>query len=109
MPVKCFYALDDRVLLSDDQESSGSHYDGNVFWQKNSGRPMFANFARSANFTSLAELRTSGTIWETHGLRTDPGFDTAKLLELTFERAAMWSHYVPTNREVFTRVFRMRN
>jgi hypothetical protein len=96
-----FYALDDRVILNNDQEASGSHYDGNVFWQ---GKPgvMFANFRDGRNYGSLAELQSSGTSWEYNGLQIDPGFSTSLLTEPTFDPVNQWKRYIPTNTQVFS-------
>ena len=96
-----FYALDNRVLLSEDQEADGSHYDGNIFWQGTTGT-MFSNFANGGSYSSLAALRASGTSWEASALQIHPGFDNALLLNPTFDPLTIWQRYVPTNPQIFT-------
>ncbi|OGM12066.1 hypothetical protein A2Z22_03150 [Candidatus Woesebacteria bacterium RBG_16_34_12] len=95
------YALDNQSLLGDDQESLGSHYDGDIFWQKIAGT-MFYNFANSGNYISLVTLRTSGSLWEANGLQLDPGFNEQELLNPTFDKLTIWNRYLPTNNQVFT-------
>jgi hypothetical protein len=111
-----FYVHDDRILLGDDQESSGSHYDGNVFWQAGNmsgARIMFDNFGRDADYGCLAPDRCAGALpplrapgttlsWEVLGMQANPGFDVALLRSGTFDYATVWQRYLPTNALVLT-------
>lgn len=99
-----FYMFDDRVIFRDDLVSSGSHYDGNVFYRRSGGRlPLFANFGDENRYDSLHEFRAnSGTDWERNGLEVDPDFALCALSDPAFDTAALWARYRPNNRQLFT-------
>jgi len=100
-----FYALDDRIIFRDDLASSGAYYDGNVVYRQTRGTsPLFVRFGDGADYDSLADFRrASGTDWERNGLEIDPGFTLVDADDTSFDRAAIWDRYRPTNLQVFTR------
>jgi hypothetical protein len=99
-----FYILDERVIFRDDLASSGSHYDGNVVYQRTDGElPLFTNFGDGERYDSLSEFRAnSGTDWERSGLEVDPGFDLAAINDPSFNPALTWERYRPANALMFT-------
>ena len=99
-----FFAIDDRIIFADDRVALGSHYDGNVVWQRGSdGNPLFENFGDGGTYASLAEFTAkSSTDWESHGLEVDPGFSVAAIDSLSYDPAYMWGIYRPTNSQMFT-------
>jgi hypothetical protein len=99
-----FYAVNDLAILSDDQQSSGSNYNGNVFWQPAPGtKYMFSNFAVGGSYYHLSALRAApGVVWEANGLEIDPGFDMNEIAVRNYEPNHNWELYRPTNPNVFT-------
>jgi len=99
-----FHAVDNRTLLAGDQESSGSTYDGDVLWQADPGKPMFADFADGNDYESVAQLLASGTAWETSALEIDSGFRPDDVVQAAGDphAAAWYALYRPDNALVFT-------
>jgi hypothetical protein len=98
-----FRAVNDVILLEDDLQSAGSHYNGDIFWQPAPGTQyMFESFAVSGNYYHLATLRAAGATWEANGLETDPGFDMNAIAAHNYEPNQIWELYRPTNPNVFT-------
>lgn len=99
-----FHALDNRTLLADDQEASGSFYDGDLFWQAAPGKPMFANFANSNDYYSVTQLVASGTAWETNAIEADAGFDLTPIAEgvSNAHTMAWFALYLPGSPHAFT-------
>ncbi len=98
-----FYVLDERVIFRNDLASTGSHYDGNVFYRgKAETLPLFLDFGDGGRYDSLQEFRAdSGTDWERNGLEADPGFDLSALNDTSFDPAVIWERYRPTNPAIF--------
>lgn len=99
-----WYAINNVSALSNHQESSGAHYDGDAFWQANpSGQPLFYNFGTGSNFSSLSVYTgTAGTTWLKAGIQTDPGFSVTAIDSNNHDPATVWNIYKPTNPAIFT-------
>ena len=98
-----FYVIDDRLIYRDDQQSLGSHYDGDILWRQiNGSYPFFYNFGNGGQYSSLSDFRTkSGTNWEVNGLQIDPGFKVSVIDDPTFDPATIRDRYRPTNSPAF--------
>ncbi|KKR80712.1 MAG: hypothetical protein UU26_C0011G0003 [Candidatus Daviesbacteria bacterium GW2011_GWC1_40_9] len=99
-----WYAINNVSALSNHQESSGAHYDGEAFWQSNpSGQSLLLNFGNGSSFTSLSSYTsTIGTTWLKSGIQTDPGFSLSAIDSNNYDPATVWSIYQPTNPAFFT-------
>lgn len=99
-----FRAVNDVIPLRDDQQSAGSNYNGNIFWQPAPGAQyMFYNFAIGGYYYHLSALRAApGVIWEANGLEIDPGFDMNAIALHNYEPNQIWELYRPTNPTIFT-------
>ncbi len=99
-----FLVLDDRIIYRGDHVSSGSHYDGNVFYKKFPGAySFFYDFGDGGNYVSLSHFQSSsGTSWEINGLETDPELDPLAFDEELPDSSAIRERYRPGNSEMFT-------
>lgn len=102
-----FYSYDHRIIYRDDEESSGSTYDGNVLYRVTAEEPdrfyMFYDFGDGGRYETLEEFRAeSGTEWEKNGLEVDPGFDISAMQSREYDPDNMWERYIPSNPDVLT-------
>ncbi len=108
-----FYVLPEsevgRVIFRNEHVTSGSRYDGNVFYRSSVATlPLFSDFGDGGRYYSLQEFQShSGTGWELHGLQVEPGFNlpgatqssTTSMAPID-DPVALWEQYRPTNYRV---------
>lgn len=77
------FILDHGIALSNDLESDGSSYDGNVYYRPNPGDlPLFADFGDDQDYANLIDFQTySGTSWCGNSLEVDPILDIAAIMD----------------------------
>jgi hypothetical protein len=100
-----FLVLDDRTVFSGDHASSGTHYDGDVFYRLTTGpQLMFRDFGDGGDYSSLAAFRAgAGTNWESNGLELDPQLDMSAITDATYDAETIWQRYAPANLQMYTR------
>ncbi len=98
-----FFSRDSRKILSNDQISSGSHYDGDILYQTGTDQFLLDNFGNGGYYLHLANFRAANPTsdWEVNGLEINPQFDFTKIDNPVYD-ANIWERYRPANSQVFT-------